>query len=121
MSRNTPNSTDPNEMAAKLMEFLARDNLKDFFAMFRKDYEQLIDFEKGYEFLDEELPYFVSKAQLAMKNAFTLFVKVTLKTGKPTRLMIHLIWEKGGEAIKVGIADVPDNVVRGFYVPHRDN
>ncbi len=115
MSKNSKsNQPDPIELAVSLMETMARDNLKDFFDFFRKDYGDTLDLSKGYELLDEELCFYVPQNQLDMKNAFTLFVKTTNASGKPVRFIIHTIW-KGLTEILVGIAEVPDSVVKSFY------
>jgi hypothetical protein len=107
-------SKDPNEMTATLFESMARDNMKDFLEMFRKDYFKIIDFEIGCTFLDEEMPYFLPPHYVDKKDAFNLFVKAPLKKGGTCQFLIHAIFEMENGEIQVGIADVPDEAMKNY-------
>jgi protein-arginine kinase activator protein McsA len=107
-------SQDPNEMSASMFETLARDNMKDFLQMFRKDYYEKIDFDKGCTFLDEALPHFVPAHYRERKDALNLFVKATLKAGGTCQFLIHTIFKMEEGEINVGIADVPDKAMKAY-------
>jgi hypothetical protein len=106
-------SNDPDALAISLLEVSARTHLKEFLSLARKDLVEKIDFTKGYEIMDDEMPYYIPKAQLEQKNTFTLFIKTTLKTGKPFRFLLNTIW-MGDAKFLVGIAEVPENAVKGY-------
>jgi hypothetical protein len=108
-------SNDPDALATSLLEVSARTHLKEFLSLARKDLVEKIDFTKGYDILDDEMPYYIPKAQLEQKNTFTLFIKTTLKTGKPFRFLLNTIW-MGDAKFAVGIAEVPENVAKGYSV-----
>ncbi len=120
MKNNKSGDAELNAMSAKLLEAGARAELDGFLKISCKDFAATLDFTKGYEIMDEEMPYYVPKAYLEQKNSFTLFVKATLKTGKPCRFIANVVWLGNGK-YAAGIANVPDNVVRGVYMPSRDN
>jgi protein-arginine kinase activator protein McsA len=107
-------SQDPNEMSATMFETLARDNIKDFLQMFRKDYYEKIDFDKGCKFLDDALPHFVPAHYRERKDALNLFVKATLKDGDICHFLIHTIFTMEKGEIQVGIADVPDKAMKAY-------
>jgi hypothetical protein len=107
-------SEDPNEMTASMFETMARDNMKDFLKMFRKDYYEKIDFDKGCEFLDEALPHFAPPHYRERKDAMNLFVKATLKKGGVCYFLIHTIFTMERGEIQVGIADVPQKAIDAY-------
>lgn len=111
---------DPNALATSLLEVSARENLKEFLGLSRKDLVEKIDFTKGYEIMDDEMPYYVAHGKLEQNNAFTLFVKATLKTGKPIRFLLNTVW-MGDAKFAVGVAEVPDDVVKGYHIPTSRN
>ena len=116
MSKNSDhrNSSDIDALAVKMLEISARADLSSFLNLFRKDYAKKIDFGKSYELLDDELPYYVPEEQLKMPKAFTLFVRATSTGGRPMRFLMHVIWIDDLK-FAVGIAEVPDNVIRGVH------
>jgi hypothetical protein len=107
-------SKDPNESTASMIEGMARENLKDFFEMFRKDYYKIIDFEKGCQILDDAMPYFLPPHYAERKDAFNLFVKAPLKKGGVCQFLIHAIFAMQKGEIQVGIADVPDSAMKAY-------
>lgn len=113
-------ASKPDAVAISLLETMARKSLQKFLEMFRRDWADKLDFTQNIEFLDAEAPLYIPEAQLKQENTFTLFVKATYLTGEPCRFIIHTIW-MSFEQIAVGIADVPDNVVNGFYAPTNKN
>jgi hypothetical protein len=113
--RDLLKSNDPDALATSLLEVSARAHLKEFLSLARKDLIEKIDFTKGYEIMDDEMPYYIPKAQLEQKNTFTLFIKATLKTGEPFRFLLNTIW-MGDAKFMVGIAEVPVNVAKGYSV-----
>ena len=72
-------TNDPDALATSLLEVSARTHLKEFLSLAHKDLMGKIDFTKGYDIMDDEMPYYIPKAQLEQKNTFTLFIKTTLK------------------------------------------
>lgn len=118
--KSSSKSSKPDVIAISLLETMARKSLQKFLEMFRRDWAAKLDFTKSIEFLDAEAPLYVPEAQLKQENSFTLFVKATSITGEPCRFIIHTIW-MSFEQIAVGIADVPDSVVNGFYIPANKN
>jgi hypothetical protein len=120
MKNNKKEDAKLNKMSAKLLEAGARAELDGFLKISCKDFAATLDFTKGYEIMDEEMPYYVPKSYLEQENAFTLFVKATLKTGKSCRFLANVVWLGDGK-YAVGIANVPNNVVRGVYMPSSDN
>ena len=113
-------SSKAEALAVSLLESAARKDLGEFLSMFRKDWAAKLDFTQPLTFLDAEMPLYVPAEQLNRENTFTFFVKATLKTGKSCRFILHTIW-MGSAKFAVGIADVPDNVVNGFYMPTNEN
>jgi hypothetical protein len=99
-----------NALTALFFSDTARENLKDFLDMFRKDQSEKLDWDKGYEILDDEIGDYLPEYHLNKKDAFNLFVKAYLKTGEPCRFLINTIIDLEQGQIKVGIADVPDEV-----------
>jgi hypothetical protein len=97
-----------NEIAAHYFYKAARKNLKGFLEMFKNDQADKLDFDKGYELLDDEMKNYVPQNYLQRKDAFNLFVKAHLKTGGSCRFLIHAIFDMDRGEINVGIADVPD-------------
>lgn len=113
-------SDDPNEISSLLFEKGARENLKDFLSLFRKDYCKKIDFDKGCELLDDALPYFVPRHYAERKDAFNLLVKAHLKKGGICYFLIHAIFAMEKGEINVGIADVPEKAIKA-YQKAKDN
>jgi hypothetical protein len=63
--------------------------LEEFMIFFFPDVHSLIDWSRGYEFLDQELKQVVRDAELGRRFADRL-VKVWLKNGKEAKLYIHI-------------------------------
>lgn len=102
------------EMTAQMLEMLSRDNLKDFFNQFQKEFGDTLDFGRGYKFLDDEMDMFLSPELRGGTNTFNLFVEMYLKTGEMSRFLINTTCEMEEGVIKVGIADVPNDVYEGY-------
>ncbi len=96
------------EVGTKLLSDWAKRDLKGYMALFRKDYAQKIDWDKGHEIQDDALiDLYVSKFDRKKKNVFYLLVKATNLKGKPIRFMLStILYLKKGQA-KVGVADMP--------------
>lgn len=62
---------------------------EDFMKFFFEDIAKDIDFDKGYEFLDKELEKIVKDSEIGKRYA-DILVKVFLKDGKETWLLIHI-------------------------------
>lgn len=110
MKKLFEDSNDPNATGAALLGSTARENLKDFFDFFRKDYATKIDWTKGYELLDAELGNYVSKQEMNQKDHFYLLVKAFDLHGNPFRFIINTIVELSKGQLQVGIAEIPDEV-----------
>jgi hypothetical protein len=63
--------------------------LPEFFAFFFPDADTAIDWERGFDFLDQELRQVVRDAELG-KRFVDKLVKVYLKDGEETWILIHL-------------------------------
>jgi hypothetical protein len=105
---------DYDAAAVALLEAAARAGLGEFLKFSYPPFWEKMDFTKECEFLDAEMPHYMPKAYLEKKNSFTLFVRGTLKTGKKTRFLVNTVW-MGDAKYAVGVSEVPDNVVNGFY------
>lgn len=103
-------SSDPNATGASLLGSNARKNLKDFLSFFRKDYVSKIDWNKGYEILDSELGKYVSQQEMKQKDHFYILVKAFNPQGTPFRFIINTIVELNKGQLKVGIAEIPDEI-----------
>lgn len=103
-------SDDPNAVGASLLGSNARKNLKDFLSFFRKDYVSKIDWDKGYEILDSELGKYVSQQEMSQKDHFYILVKAFDPKGTPFRFLINTIVELNKGQLKVGIAEIPDEI-----------
>ncbi len=99
-----------NELTALFFCDTARENLKDFLDMFRKDQSEKLDWDRGYEILDDEIANYLPDYHLNKKDAFNLLVKAYSKTGEPCRFLINTIMDLEQGQIKVGIADVPNEI-----------
>jgi hypothetical protein len=107
-------SENPNEMSAQLFEQMARKDMKHFLKTFKEDYYEKLDFDKGCDFLDDAMPYFVPRQYMERKDAFNLFVKGHLKKGTVCYFLIHAIFEMGVGNIRVGVANVPHRAFKDY-------
>ncbi len=73
----------------KLWKGIVEDLFEDFLDFFYPDLVPLIDFEKGFDFLDQELTQIFPDAEKD-NRAVDKLVKVYLKNGKEEWLLIHI-------------------------------
>ncbi len=101
---------DPGELLWVLMSEMARSHFEDFLKMFYQDFSEKIDFDFGWEFLDDEIANVVPQELLNRPNAMNFLAKVTLKTGLPCRFAIHFVNDGEGR-FQCGIAEIPEGAV----------
>jgi hypothetical protein len=82
-------NTEPNTSFDSPWKDIVETYLPEFFAFFFPDAYTAIDWERGFDFLDQELRQVVRDAELG-KRFVDKLVKVYLKDGEETWILIHL-------------------------------
>jgi hypothetical protein len=82
-------NTEPSTSFDSPWKDIVKTYLPEFFAFFFPDADTAIDWERGFDFLDQELRQVVRDAELG-KRFVDKLVKVYLKDGEETWILIHL-------------------------------
>jgi predicted transposase/invertase (TIGR01784 family) len=96
------------EMPDLLWKEIIEDLFEDFLEFFMPELYQKVDFNQGYEFLDNELAKIMDKTLKGKKMADRL-VKVYLKDGRENWILVHLEVQGYYEA------DFSDRMFKYFY------
>jgi hypothetical protein len=109
---STPNFRDV--LAKPLLEVVVKEDLEYLLKVSCKDFAETIDFSKGYEIIEEDIPPLVAETE--PNNAYALFAKATLKTGKICRFVANTVW-LGRDKYAVAIQKMPNHKKKSSLMP----